>query len=581
MMAAIDPNVWSFSRTAFAVSLGSGWTEVMGGMAFDYTPWVSNMWVKVEGDSNFRVRVGGIADNAGTGANCTISWEVLLEVLETILPFILEYLAEQPPQKEWQSDLHWAQAIVRANPPRITNPSPILRTAGADFDSLFLQEGYQSLTITAGAEIWLQKCYWTEFPHYTDIYIGTHSINCQVKVPVTNAPNAPYIPSGRNSGYTYTTYDYSTSTTDPNGDNVRYQFDWGDGTSTITGLHLSGETVSASHYWTSSDRYIVRVRAQDTFNEWSDWSPSLTVAIGAPDPPVRGGYPYVSTWNGTDYVLDNNVLPKSEASQGADVEDYYRLEQNLVPKNGKYSLVISEFEQEHSYFDQVNLLAVDHESDVHVAVTQNGEILTYKNPAAPIAAFDNNGTDRLSQINRIDGNIAEPSTYFYGQRGDYLVLNFGVVDTGNAKLILRDDMKCQYETICCIEVQVLDNNGEWVTVEVLAPRAYWTTQAVNLSPYIVREQELAVRLFWTLPHRLDFVGLDTTKQEDYLLCEANLISAAHSTLGDVKTQLLQSDNINAELEPSQQIQLEFTLPNKAKQARTYILYAKGRYFTIP
>jgi len=43
MMAAIDPNVWSFSKTTFAVSLGSGWTEVTGGMAFDYTPWMSNM----------------------------------------------------------------------------------------------------------------------------------------------------------------------------------------------------------------------------------------------------------------------------------------------------------------------------------------------------------------------------------------------------------------------------------------------------------------------------------------------------------------------------------------------------------
>jgi len=57
MMAAIDPNVWSFSKTAFAVSLGSGWTEVVSGMAFDYTPFVSNMWVKVEGDSNFRISV--------------------------------------------------------------------------------------------------------------------------------------------------------------------------------------------------------------------------------------------------------------------------------------------------------------------------------------------------------------------------------------------------------------------------------------------------------------------------------------------------------------------------------------------
>jgi hypothetical protein len=69
-------------------------------------------------------------------------------------------------------------------------------------------------------------------------------------------------------------------------------------------------------------------------------------------------------------VLDNNVLPRAEASHGADVEDYYRLERNPVPQNGKYSLIISEFEREHSYFDQVKLMAVDHDADVNIAVTQ-------------------------------------------------------------------------------------------------------------------------------------------------------------------------------------------------------------------
>jgi len=61
-----------------------------------------------------------------------------------------------------------------------------------------------------------------------------------------------------------------------------------------------------------------------------------------------GSCPYVSTWNGTQYVLDNNILPASETSNGVDVKDYFRLEQSLVPTyKGKlfsyYSLQISEF----------------------------------------------------------------------------------------------------------------------------------------------------------------------------------------------------------------------------------------------
>ena len=297
----------------------------------------------------------------------------------------------------------------------------------------------------------------------------------------------------------------------------------------------------------------------------------------SPSPPWT--CPFVSSWNGTHYVLDNNVLPRSEANHGADVEDYYMLEQSLVPKNGKYSLIVSEFEQEHSYFDQAKLMAVDHDSDVNIAATQSGEILTYKNPTPPISAMDNNGTDRLNQVSQIDGDVSDLSTYFDGQTGDSLILNFGAINADIAKLILRDDRKCEFD--CCIEVQVSDHNGGWLTVEVLAPRAYWSTQAVNLTPYITQGQDMIVRLYWILPHRLDFVGLDTTIQDDYELRYANLVSATHSIQGDVKALLTENDNIYAELTPGQQIQLAFTLPNNSREARTYILYTRGHYHTIP
>lgn len=211
-------------------------------------------------------------------------------------------------------------------------------------------------------------------------------------------------------------------------------------------------------------------------------------------------------------------------------------------------------------------------------MTPDGEILTYKNPTAPLSAVDNNGTDRLNEISLMDGNVSDPATYFHGEPGDYLMLDFGEVDSDNAKLILRDDeKKHDYE---CIEVQVRDSYDNWQTVEVLVPRAYWAVEAVDLSPYIVSSQDLMVRLYWKEPHRLDYVGLDTTKQGDYELHTANLVSAVHSTQGDVKALLLESDNTHAELVPDQQIQLEFTLPNNSKQARTYILYTKGHYYTI-
>lgn len=297
--------------------------------------------------------------------------------------------------------------------------------------------------------------------------------------------------------------------------------------------------------------------------------------------PAGGGGPYcpfVSVWNGSDYVTDNNVLPGSELSNGADVEDHYRLEQTLLPENGKYKLLLSEFESEHSYFDQAMLLAIDHNSDVNIAFTPTGEILTYKNPVAPLSAIDDNGTARLNEISVMDGNVSDPATYFQGYPGDYLTLNFGEVNSNTAKLIVRDDQKKADE---CILVQIMNGDGSWQTVETLVPRADWSMEAVNLSPYVVQGQDLWVRLYWKYRHRLDFVGLDMTPQDDYEIRYGNLVSATHSTQGDVKPLLLYSDNLYTELIPGQQIQLEFTLPNNQSPARTYVFYTKGHYYTIP
>lgn len=92
-------------------------------------------------------------------------------------------------------------------------------------------------------------------------------------------PARPSKPSGPTSGYTGTTYTYKTSTTDPQGYSINYQFDWGDESRTWTGWHASGENASATHEWSSPGTYYVRVRAANYVPAWSDWSPPLTVNI--------------------------------------------------------------------------------------------------------------------------------------------------------------------------------------------------------------------------------------------------------------------------------------------------------------
>jgi len=358
-----------------------------------------------------------------------------------------------------------------------------------------------------------------------------------------------------------------------------------------TSLNPFDSTLAATVIWEFTDHYInvnhfLTVTAEASYFDAFNGN-GYTIATSAtlrmyPPPPLSGpggGCPFVSVWNGSSYALDNNVLPRAVISDGADVEDYYRLERTPVRDDGKYMMLLSEFASEHSYFDQVKLLAVDHQSDVNIAVTPSGEILTYMNPSGPVSATDDYGNDRLNEISFIDGDLLNPNTYFQGTPGDYLVLNFGQVYTNSAKLVFRDDQKKMDDP--CILVQVKNGSCAWQTVETLVPRACWSMEAANLSPYVVQGQDLTVRLYWLQPHRLDYAGLDTTPQANYDILSGNLVSAFHSTQGNVKAQLSNNDNVYVELLPSQQIQLEFTLPDNSKEARTYILYSKGHYTTIP
>jgi hypothetical protein len=302
----------------------------------------------------------------------------------------------------------------------------------------------------------------------------------------------------------------------------------------------------------------------------------------------REACPFVYVWNGQQFIIDNNILPTSLKSNGTDVEDYYKLEQILVPKYkgalfSLYPLQICEFENEHSYIDQAKLLAVDHSPECKIAVTPNGEIVTYHQPSPPLSCIDNYGNDRLSEIINVDGNVSDPTTYFYGNKDDYLILHFERVNAEYAKLILRSDMKCEDTSAyppCCINVQVL-KDGEWQTVAVIAPREYWATEAVDLSAYINVGQDLVVRLYWTMPHRLDYVGLDTSPPDQIKITEASLIKATHSNQEDVTAKLLFNDQKYAELTPGEQINLTFVLPNKSpNKTRTFIFYTEGHYYTI-
>ena len=111
---------------------------------------------------------------------------------------------------------------------------------------------------------------------------SAYSSSLTVKIAANSAPAIPSIPSGPTSGNPGKSYSYTTSATDPNGDQVKYIFSWGDGTTTTTGLVDSGTAASASHIWSTAGTYLVKARSRDSKGATSALSGSLAVKIAAP-----------------------------------------------------------------------------------------------------------------------------------------------------------------------------------------------------------------------------------------------------------------------------------------------------------
>jgi hypothetical protein len=98
------------------------------------------------------------------------------------------------------------------------------------------------------------------------------------------APEKPATPNGPTSGETGTEYTYTTSTSDPDGEQVYYWFDWGDDTNSgWLGPYDSGEEISETHTWDSKGSFEIKVKAKDTKGIQSEWSDPLPISMPKSD----------------------------------------------------------------------------------------------------------------------------------------------------------------------------------------------------------------------------------------------------------------------------------------------------------
>lgn len=126
------------------------------------------------------------------------------------------------------------------------------------------------------------------------------------------APSPPSQPSGPSSGSAGISYTYATSTFDADNGSLSYLFDWDDSTFTETEEIACSAPVNAAHAWQEPGIYAVKVCAQDSRGNCSEWSDPTIVTIDMPAN-TSPGIPALPTgpydgYTGQDYTFSTSAI---------------------------------------------------------------------------------------------------------------------------------------------------------------------------------------------------------------------------------------------------------------------------------
>lgn len=217
---------------------------------------------------------------------------------------------------------------------------------------------------------------------------------------------------------------------------------------------------------------------------------------------LKGSCPFLFTWNGKEYAFQKDMMWRSAlgmplAVQGKDTlyafadvsTEYLKIPgENLKPKDGKYSIKITEELWEAVYFDKASLIAVDHPSNVDVFVDERFKLppfpgkdlfqVTQKN--YPITAVTGEGHNVLNKLKAYDFDYVSDFELgkFQGLTKEHdLVLDLGPKATdkdlylylrgwvfppdASINLSMTQTQKYQLQPP---SLQVKNAKGEWITV---------------------------------------------------------------------------------------------------------------------
>jgi Tfp pilus assembly protein PilF len=215
---------------------------------------------------------------------------------------------------------------------------------------------------------------------------------------------------------------------------------------------------------------------------------------------LKGSCPFLYCWNGNEYAFVKDILWRSGLGMPLGImggttawafpdasDDYLKIPaEALKPLDGKYSIQVTSELWETIYLDRIQLVAADHPGETDIYVEEQFspppfpgmKIFRVKNRIKPVSAFDDHGTDVLSQVAEHDfvflsnfyksdyQGTAEMHDIILdpGTASDSLIMFLnGWIFPSDASINVALSQSVRIKTVPPI-VQVINENNEWQTV---------------------------------------------------------------------------------------------------------------------
>ncbi|MEN8116589.1 MAG: FG-GAP-like repeat-containing protein [Bacteroidota bacterium] len=217
---------------------------------------------------------------------------------------------------------------------------------------------------------------------------------------------------------------------------------------------------------------------------------------------LKGSCPFLYTWNGKEYTFAKDIMWRSALGMPLGImggtqmygfaeasKEYHKIPGSLlVPKNGKYSIQVTEELWETIYFDEVQLVTLDHPDSVDVYIDERftpppypeTKIYTVTEKIYPKSATDGKGNNLLPLITEKDNKYVSgflQDRYQGITETTKIILDPGEFsETGNLCLFMNGwifptDASINYAisqtdiiSTTSPYLQVINADGEWETV---------------------------------------------------------------------------------------------------------------------